>query len=180
MPLPLPTPPALVQSDPEAALFSLYPMVEREDWLGLLDRSRAMLTWDNMGEGTRAKVRWMVLRALSGALNRNRMKPAQAEGILLGLEGKKVTFPLRDFGTLKDGEEVWAIEADSRSAVGRDYSGRTPHTEHHLTLDPKAGALPEGQALAEATLEDYQVRSALFGSHPRLTLRFREARFLRP
>ena len=176
MPLPILPPPALVQADPEAVLISLFPLVERQAWRELMERSQVLLQGESIAEGTRAKLRWMMLRGLAGMMSQGAVRQARAEAILAQVEGRLVAFPARPLDGREDG---WKLSAEARTATGLEKAGPLAHAEVHLSLLPGLPQ-PTGEAVAEGVLEAYQARTGLFAPHPRLTLRFREARFRRP
>jgi hypothetical protein len=174
MPLLLLPIPALVQADPELVLISLFPILEREAWVELMDRSQVLLDGRNIGEGTRAKLRWMFLRGLAGAVNRRKVDYQRAETILRGMKGQLVAFPLRPLGS----KEGWILASDGLSALSQEASGSTVHADLQLFLDP-ATPRPMEDVVAEGTLNTFEVRHASFSSS-RLTLRFIDGRFLKP
>ena len=166
--------PAMVQADPEVVLISLFPILEREAWQELLERSQVLLRGSGVPEATRAKLHWMVLRAVCGAAYERRLSLARAAAALDPLVGQRVSFPLRPLA----GDRGWVLAADRRSAEGTETSGRSVQMEVRLDLATVAQAL-EGEVIATGTFMAWKAPEGLV-RNPRLRLSFADTRLERP
>jgi len=165
--------PTLVQADPESVLISLFPILERGDWKELLDRSTVLLDGQSIPEATRAKLRWMQMRAAAGAFREHRIRQSKVSAILDSLRGQLVSFPLRS----QEGPDGWSMAQDGLSAVTREQAGPKLHAEITLILRAKASPMP-GQVVADGVLKSYEIIDA--GSTSFLVLRFADGLFMKP
>lgn len=164
--------PALVQADPELVLISLFPILERGDWKELLDRSTVLLDGQSIPEATRARLRWMQMRALAGAYREHKVRREKVAAILDSLRGQHLSFPLKSM----EGTEGWSLAPDGLSAFTREQVGSRLHAEIKLVLRAKASPTPD-QVVADGVLQSYEIVDA--GSSSFLVLRFAEGQFLK-